>query len=157
MESSTRPRLRRSITYPKSTALPKSVKPWHPFRGVLFQTHISHQTTRAVGEFRDFAHRGIDGRTNLRATFESRYAYEPKVIGLDFVADSREAAQVYSLGFQPQVDHRQTRFKLRRSAGATSRHHGKSIQDSIKKTFVCVHPIRGIRRSAAEILRPYQG
>ena len=68
----------------------------------MFQTHIAYQTRRTIGKFGDFAHRGIDGRTNLRATFESRYAYEPKVIGLDFVADSRVAAQEFSLGFQPQ-------------------------------------------------------
>ena len=30
LESSTRPCLHGSMTYPKSTALPKTVKPWHP-------------------------------------------------------------------------------------------------------------------------------
>ena len=38
LESSTRPCLQGSITSPKSTALPKTVKPCHPFRGFLFQT-----------------------------------------------------------------------------------------------------------------------
>ena len=37
LESSTRPCLHGSITSPKSTALPKTVKPCHPFRGFLLQ------------------------------------------------------------------------------------------------------------------------
>ncbi|MEI8021163.1 MAG: hypothetical protein WCH39_23355 [Schlesneria sp.] len=78
-------------------------------------------------------------------------------IGLHFAVNSREVAQEYSLGFQPQVDHHQTRVKLRRSVGVTSQCHGKSIQESINKPFVCGHPIRGITGSAAGILRPYQG
>ena len=40
LPSSTKPWRHGSITRPKSTAVPKKVKPWHPFCGFLFQKHF---------------------------------------------------------------------------------------------------------------------
>ena len=53
LESSTRPCLHGSITRPKSTALLKTVIPWHPFRGFLFQKHFvsSNPNVLSSGRF----------------------------------------------------------------------------------------------------------
>ncbi len=49
LESSTRPCLHGSITRPKSTALPKTVKPWHPFSQLFVSIALRpSQPTRPI-------------------------------------------------------------------------------------------------------------
>ena len=73
------------------------------------------------------------------------------------IALRREAAQEYSLWFQPQVRSSTGVIQAPNERRSNLTVRKKSFQGSVSNPFVCDHPINVIVRSTAGILRPYQG